>query len=100
MGYTGKLIRIIQNSFLTKNGKGFHIIIINYITYNICYQVQIALLGLLIISQGDFILGSFLIAEEEKAKGVVGYNGRVTPLTIESHQFKRYITSNYKKNRD
>ena len=77
MGYTGKLIRIIQNSFLTKNGKDLYIILINYITYNICYQVQIALLGLLIISQGDFILGSFLIADEEKAKGVVGYNGRV-----------------------
>ena len=73
------------------------IILINYITYNICYQVQIALLGLLIISQGDFILGSFLVAEEEKAKGVVGYNGRVTQLPIEIHQFKKYMTSNYKK---
>ena len=70
------------------------------ITYNICYQVQIALLGLLIVSQGDFILGSFLVAEEEKAKGVVGYNGRATPLTIEIPHFKKNKTSNYKKNRD
>ena len=97
MGYTGKLIRILQNSFLTKNGKDLFIILIHHITYNISYQVQIALLGLLIISQGDFILGSFLVAEEEKAKGVVGYNGRVTPLIIERHQFKKNITSNYKK---
>ena len=89
MGYKGKFIRILQYSFLTKRGKELLIILINYITYNICYQVQIALLGLLIISQGDFILGSFLIAEEEKAKGVVGYNGRITPLTIESHQFNK-----------
>ena len=97
MGYKGKFIRILQYSFLTKRGKELLIILINYITYNICYQVQIALLGLLIISQGDFILGSFLIAEEEKAKGVVGYNGRVTPLTVERHPFKKYITSNCKR---
>ena len=72
------------------------IIRIHDITFNICYQVQIALLGLLIISQGDFILGSFLVAEEEKAKGVVGYNGRVIPLAIGIPHFKKYITSNYK----
>ena len=97
MGYKGKLIKIFQDSSLSKNGKDLFIILIHHITYNISYQVQIALLGLLIISQGDFILGSFLIAEEEKAKGVVGYNGRVTPLTVERHPFKKYITSNCKR---
>ena len=41
------------------------------------FQVQLGLLGLLIVSQLDFIIGSFIIAEDEKPLGVVGYNGKL-----------------------
>jgi hypothetical protein len=36
------------------------------------------LLLLLIVSQMDFIIGSFLPAEEEKKFGFVGYSGKLT----------------------
>jgi hypothetical protein len=41
-------------------------------------QVQMVLLLLLIVSQMDFIIGSFLPAEEEKKFGFVGYSGKLT----------------------
>ena len=37
-------------------------------------QVQVGLLALLLLSQGDFLLGSFLPAEEEAKFGFTGYN--------------------------
>jgi solute carrier family 12 sodium/potassium/chloride transporter 2 len=41
-------------------------------------RVQMGLLFLLLVSQVDFIIGSFLPAsDEEKSKGFVGYNGTV-----------------------
>jgi hypothetical protein len=38
-------------------------------------QVQMLLLFLLVVSQLDFIIGSFLPAEDEKKFGFVGYSG-------------------------
>ena len=54
-------------------------------------RVQIALLGLLVLSQLDFIVGSFLPAEEEKPFGFVGYNAEVFKknlLTTNYHDYK------------
>ena len=43
------------------------------------------LLLLLVVSQFDFIIGSFLPAEEEKKFGFLGYSGKL-------HRFKIKIT--------
>lgn len=40
-------------------------------------QVQIGLLGLLIVSQFDFIIGSFMPKESEKKYGFIGYSSKI-----------------------
>jgi hypothetical protein len=41
------------------------------------FQVQMVLLLLLVVSQMDFIIGSFLPGEDEKKFGFLGYSGKL-----------------------